>query len=191
MSVQSKLLSLFSFSDVVCSLNKGRGTCLHSLSMNIGLALYLADNLFRFWLAQASKLPLSHHSFCSLGCWLLSVILIALWGTWNALWCPMFEVRIVSCSSLRYVVLPRPVCFEKGLNYTIRLELPQYSSVDTETENPYTLIDSVSRIYSKDALKILKVCISSGMCLCKFKVVFCSVVPCSWSQISTEQCKAI
>ncbi|NXR53443.1 LAMB1 protein, partial [Hippolais icterina] len=43
----------------------------------------------------------------------------------------------------RYVVLPRPVCFEKGLNYTIRLELPQYSLVDTETENPYTLIDSL------------------------------------------------
>uniref|UniRef100_A0A8B9D8D8 Laminin subunit beta-1 n=1 Tax=Anser cygnoides TaxID=8845 RepID=A0A8B9D8D8_ANSCY len=47
----------------------------------------------------------------------------------------------------RYVVLPRPVCFEKGLNYTIRLELSQYSSVDTEMESPYTLIDSVSRNY--------------------------------------------
>uniref|UniRef100_A0A8B9STF6 Laminin subunit beta-1 n=1 Tax=Anas platyrhynchos TaxID=8839 RepID=A0A8B9STF6_ANAPL len=47
----------------------------------------------------------------------------------------------------RYVVLPRPVCFEKGLNYTIRLELSQYSSVDTEMESPYTLIDSVSTNY--------------------------------------------
>lgn len=66
------------------------------------------------------------------------------------------------------------MCFEKGLNYTIRLELPQYSSVDTETENPYTLIDSVSRIYFRDALKSLEVCISCDKCLCKFQVVFCS-----------------
>uniref|UniRef100_A0A8C9FZH7 Laminin subunit beta-1 n=1 Tax=Pavo cristatus TaxID=9049 RepID=A0A8C9FZH7_PAVCR len=43
----------------------------------------------------------------------------------------------------RYVVLPRPVCFEKGLNYTIRLELSQYSLVESEMENPYTLIDSL------------------------------------------------
>uniref|UniRef100_A0A8C3J9R7 Laminin subunit beta-1 n=1 Tax=Calidris pygmaea TaxID=425635 RepID=A0A8C3J9R7_9CHAR len=59
---------------------------------------------------------------------------------------PDDDNQVVSLSpGSRYVVLPRPVCFEKGLNYTIRLELPQYSSVDTETENPYTLIDSVSR----------------------------------------------
>lgn len=44
----------------------------------------------------------------------------------------------------RYVVLPRPVCFEKGVNYTVRLELPQYTSSDSEVESPYTLIDSVS-----------------------------------------------
>uniref|UniRef100_A0A8D0HW36 Laminin subunit beta 1 n=1 Tax=Sphenodon punctatus TaxID=8508 RepID=A0A8D0HW36_SPHPU len=43
----------------------------------------------------------------------------------------------------RYVVLPRPVCFEKGMNYTIRLELPLYSTYNTEVENPYTLIDSL------------------------------------------------
>lgn len=60
---------------------------------------------------------------------------------------------MVSCSYFRYVVLPRPVCFEKGLNYTIRLELPQYSSVDTEMESPYTLIDSVSRISFRGALR--------------------------------------
>ncbi|KAJ7396973.1 hypothetical protein BTVI_139813 [Pitangus sulphuratus] len=84
---------------------------------------------------------------------------------------PDDDNQVVSLSpGSRYVVLPRPVCFEKGLNYTIRLELPQYSSVDTETENPYTLIDSVSRIYFRDALKSLKVCVSSGMCLCKFNV---------------------
>lgn len=44
----------------------------------------------------------------------------------------------------RYVVLPRPVCFEKGVNYTVRLELPQYTSSDSDVESPYTLIDSVS-----------------------------------------------
>lgn len=44
----------------------------------------------------------------------------------------------------RYVVLPRPVCFEKGLNYTVRLELPQYTTSDSDVESPYTLIDSVS-----------------------------------------------
>ncbi|XP_073475778.1 laminin subunit beta-1 [Aquarana catesbeiana] len=42
----------------------------------------------------------------------------------------------------RYIVLPRPICFEKGLNYTIRLELPRYS-VNSNVENPYTLIDSI------------------------------------------------
>ncbi|XP_026002832.1 laminin subunit beta-1b isoform X2 [Astatotilapia calliptera] len=42
----------------------------------------------------------------------------------------------------RHVLLVRPVCFEKGLNYTIQLNLPLYSSVST-VQNPYTLIDSV------------------------------------------------
>lgn len=45
-------------------------------------------------------------------------------------------------SGSRYVVLPRPVCFEKGLNYTIRLELTKYASGD-EMETPYILIDSL------------------------------------------------
>lgn len=44
----------------------------------------------------------------------------------------------------RYVVLPRPVCFEKGVNYTVRLELPQYTASDSGLGSPYTLIDSVS-----------------------------------------------
>jgi len=64
----------------------------------------------------------------------------------------VFQVRNVSCSQSRYVVLPRPVCFEKGLNYTIRLELSQYSLVESEMENPYTLIDSVSRNFLRDGL---------------------------------------
>lgn len=57
---------------------------------------------------------------------------------------PDDDNQVVSLSpGSRYVVLPRPVCFEKGVNYTVRLELPQYTSYDSDLESPYTLIDSL------------------------------------------------
>lgn len=62
----------------------------------------------------------------------------------------LFFPSVSLLSGCRYVVLPRPVCFEKGMNYTVRLELPQYTASGSDVESPYTFIDSVStRLLSK------------------------------------------
>ncbi|KAL4656758.1 laminin subunit beta-1-like isoform X1 [Arapaima gigas] len=53
----------------------------------------------------------------------------------------------------RYIVLPRPVCFEKGLNYTIRLSLPFYSTLG-DVQSPYILIDSIVLMPHCNSLEI-------------------------------------
>ena len=47
----------------------------------------------------------------------------------------------------RYVVLPRPLCLEKGQKYTVEMLLARYSSNDRH-HHPNMLIDSVSILVS-------------------------------------------
>ncbi|XP_051976641.1 laminin subunit beta-1b isoform X1 [Xyrauchen texanus] len=42
----------------------------------------------------------------------------------------------------RYLVLPNPVCLEKGQNYTVKISFPLYSSYSHHS-SPHTLIDSI------------------------------------------------
>ncbi|TRY54787.1 hypothetical protein DNTS_001759 [Danionella cerebrum] len=42
----------------------------------------------------------------------------------------------------RYVVLPNPVCLERGQNYTVKMSFPQYSSYSFSS-SPHVLIDSL------------------------------------------------
>uniref|UniRef100_A0A4W4F176 Laminin, beta 1a n=1 Tax=Electrophorus electricus TaxID=8005 RepID=A0A4W4F176_ELEEL len=60
--------------------------------------------------------------------------------------CTVLHLHFISIKFLQYVVLPRPVCFEEGLNYTVRLSLPRYST-SSDIQSPYTLIDSVSSFF--------------------------------------------
>nr|XP_023685984.1 laminin subunit beta-1-like isoform X1 [Paramormyrops kingsleyae] len=56
-------------------------------------------------------------------------------------------------SGSRYAVFQRPVCFEKGLNYTLRLNLPIYSPL-TEIQDPYILIDSIVLMPHLESMEI-------------------------------------
>lgn len=51
-------------------------------------------------------------------------------------------ILLLTPASCRHVLLPTPVCFEKGQNYTVHIGLPLYSSY-SDMQNPYTHIDSV------------------------------------------------
>ncbi|XP_048872334.1 laminin subunit beta-2 isoform X1 [Brienomyrus brachyistius] len=53
----------------------------------------------------------------------------------------------------RFVVLPRPVCLERGVSYTLRLEFPYFSRQST-VPNPSILIDSISLLPRYSSLEM-------------------------------------
>ncbi|MGH0140402.1 UNVERIFIED_CONTAM: hypothetical protein FKN15_011079 [Acipenser sinensis] len=56
---------------------------------------------------------------------------------------PADDLLVVSLPPLsRYVVLPQPVCLERGVSYTIRMEFPRYTSRE-RVPNANILIDSM------------------------------------------------
>lgn len=169
-SVVSKLLSLF-------LLSEKKKRCLYSLWVDITITLYLADKLFRFWLAQASKTAPVHCTFCSAHSWLLAIISIALWG-------PPERLYRAGCFKWEMFPVPNPdTLFSHGQSASRRgwttpsawscPSTPWWNLRWRTPTHSLTLWAEISwgTVWWKSIYKILKVCISFGMRLCKFRML--------------------